>query len=77
MHWPILRLQSSGRWAVCPPGHSPIELTSGDVFQVEVKGVLKPTRMEFAHGERGRPGQYYSIDGFELRTGMRAAVGAA
>jgi hypothetical protein len=40
-----LRMQPSGRWAVCMPGRKPIEINSGDVFRVEVGGELKPTRI--------------------------------
>lgn len=70
----ILKLQPSGRWAICLSGHPPIEITSGETFRVEVDGELKPTRMEFAHGERGG-GAYYSVDGYDLPSGLRAAVG--
>ena len=31
----ILKLQASGRWAITRPGHPPIEITSGEFFQVE------------------------------------------
>src|SRR5262245_58058668 len=56
----VLRLtHPSGRWAVCRPGLLPVEITSGDVFRVEVDGELKVTRMEFAHSAGG--GQYYSV----------------
>jgi hypothetical protein len=48
---------------------------------VEVDGVLRVTRMEFWHHGgplKGReyksgPGEYYSVDGYELRDGLRAA----
>jgi hypothetical protein len=68
-----LRMQSSGRWAIIRPGHAPYEITSGDVFHVEVDGELKITRMKWAHGERV---WYYSVDGYQLRDGLRAAIGA-
>jgi Domain of unknown function (DUF5348) len=68
----ILRLQSSGRWAVCRPGHEPLEITSGEPFRVEVDGELRLTRMESLWGEG-----YYSIDGYPLHDGMRAAIGTA
>jgi Domain of unknown function (DUF5348) len=79
----VLQMQPSGRWAICRKGHEPIELTSGDVFQVEVDGELKPTRMESWHfsgplkgrEHRGRSGEYYSVDEYHLRDGLRAAVG--
>jgi hypothetical protein len=79
-----LRMQSSGRWAICRPGRKPVEITSGEVFRVEVDGKLQITRMEYRHFDddpirhrqsRGKPGEYYSVDGFELRSGMRAAIG--
>jgi hypothetical protein len=63
----------SGRWAIIRPGRAPYELTSGDVFRVEVDGQLKRTRMEWA---QGRSGRYYSVEGYPLRSGMRAAIGA-
>jgi hypothetical protein len=47
----ILRMQPSGRWAVCRPGRIPAEITSGERFRIEVLGSdeLKLTRMEFRH----------------------------
>jgi hypothetical protein len=44
---------------------------------------LKPTRMEFHHfngplkGRElvGQTGEYYSVDGYRLRNGARAAIG--
>lgn len=70
----ILQLRPSGRWAVCRPGCDPIEITSGDVFRVEVPGEagLRRTRMEHMHGEG-----YYSVNGYNLRDGLRAAIGEA
>ena len=53
----ILRLQSSGRWAVCRPGRDPVEIMSGELFRVEVDGDLRLTRMEEVWGEG-----YFSID---------------
>ena len=80
----VLRMQPSGRWAACRPGRAPVEITSGDVFRVEVDGKMKPTRMEYRHFEdpggrryRIQPGEYYSVDGYELRGGLRAAIGEA
>jgi hypothetical protein len=43
----ILQRQPSGRWAICRPGEDPIEITTEDVFRVEIDGELRPTRMEF------------------------------
>jgi hypothetical protein len=68
----VLQMQSSGRWAVCRPGLSPVEIMSGERFRVEVDGELKPTRMEY---QRGNPGEYYSVDGYRLLNGLRAAIG--
>jgi hypothetical protein len=70
----ILRLQPSGRWAICWPGRLTLEITSGDTFRVEVPGTpeLQLTRMEYRHFDRG--GEYYSIDEYPLRDGLRAAL---
>ena len=78
----ILRMQPSGRWAVCRPGRPPVEINSGEVFRVEVDGELKLTRMEFRHFSgpmrgreyRGQTGGYYSVDGYWLRDGVLAAL---
>ena len=70
----VLQMQPSGRWAVCRPGSAPVEITSGELFRVEVDGKLEVTRMEFAHADRG-DGEYYSVDGYHLANGMRAAIG--
>jgi Domain of unknown function (DUF5348) len=64
-----LQRQPSGRWAICRL-RDPYELTSGDVFRVEVDGELRVTRMEHLWGEG-----YYSVDDYPLRNGMRAALG--
>ena len=53
----ILRMQASRRWAICRPKHDPVEITSGEVFRVEVNGVLQVRRMEYAHDGRG----YYAV----------------
>jgi hypothetical protein len=79
----VLQMQPTGRWGVCRPGRAPVEISSGELFRVEVDGELKLTRMEFRHfmgplkgGEyRGRHGEYYSVDGFDLADGLRAAIG--
>jgi hypothetical protein len=67
-----LRLMQSGRWAVCRPGQPPVEITSGQLFRIEVAGAkeLQLTRLEYSHADR----QYYSIDGYPLRHGLRAAI---
>ena len=68
-----LRMMATGRWAIYRPGRLPVEITSGELFRVEVAGVegLQLTRMEYDH--KGR--QYYSVDGFRLRNGLHAAIG--
>jgi hypothetical protein len=66
----ILHMQPSGRWAVVRPRREPVEITSGELFRVEVGGKMRLTKMAQAPG-RG----YYSVDGFDLRDGMRAAIG--
>jgi len=68
----VLRMQPSGRWAVCMPGQEPMEVTSGEIFRVEVEGRegLHVTRMEHAH-----LGGYYAVEGYPLRDGLRAALG--
>lgn len=76
----ILIMQPSGRWAIAwpdQPDREPQEITSGDVLRVEVAGRqgLHATRMEFAHREKGGGGAYYSVDGYLLWEGMRAAPG--
>ena len=48
----------------------PVELTSGELFHIEVDADLKLTRLEYDYDKRA----YYSIDGYELRSGMRAAI---
>jgi hypothetical protein len=65
-----LRMMASGRWAVCRPGREPVEITSGELFCVEVDGELQLTRMESTAN-----GRYYTIDGYPLRDGLRAAIG--
>ena len=65
----ILRMQPSGRWAVCRPGHDPVELLSGALFRVEVEGKLRLTRMLWSEG-------HYSVVGYKLRDGLRAAIGS-
>lgn len=78
-----LRLQPSGRWAICRIGEVPFEIVSGDLFRVEVDGYLKLTRMEFRHFTGplkakelfGQAGEYYSADGYHLKNGIRAVFG--
>jgi hypothetical protein len=68
-----LRKQRSGRWAICRPGERPVEITSGECFWVQIPGerALQQTRME--HDLHG----YYSVDGYELRDGLRAGLDRA
>jgi hypothetical protein len=46
-----LRMMASGRWAIYRPGRLPVEITSGELFRVEVAGAngLQLTRMEYNH----------------------------
>jgi hypothetical protein len=69
-------MQPSGRWSVCRPGEEPREVASGESFRVEVDGAkeLQLTRMEYRHLRRGG-GEYFSVDDYLLRDGLRAAVG--
>ena len=48
-----LMLLDSGRWAIFAKDRHPDDLTSGDVFAVEIAGALQITRMEFAHAAGG------------------------
>jgi hypothetical protein len=73
-----LLMQPSGRWAVCGPGRDPVEIASGEVFMIEVPGAypeMQRTRMEFLQHEEGG-GEYFSVDGYRLADGLRAAIGA-
>jgi hypothetical protein len=45
----------------------PVEISSGELFRVKVAGELKLTRMECDDG-------YYSVDGYPLFDGLRAAI---
>jgi hypothetical protein len=64
-------MMASCRWAVYRPGRLPVEITSGELFRVEVAGELKLTRMEYSHGDG-----YYNVDCCSLYDGLRAAIGA-
>ena len=78
----VLRLQPSGRWAICRLGEPPFEITSGDRFRIEADGELKLTRMEFRHFTGtmkarelfGQAGEYYSAERYHLRDGLRARI---
>jgi len=63
-------MQPSGRWAVCVPGRDPVAINSGELFRVEVDGVMTLTRMEHPVADGG----YYSVDGYQLHDGLRAAI---
>jgi hypothetical protein len=67
-----LRMMVSGQWAVCRPGETPHEITSGDLFHIEFAGKLHLTRMKFRYSPRRG---YYTVDGYPLRDGLRAAIG--
>jgi Domain of unknown function (DUF5348) len=86
----ILEKQPSGRWAIWRPDREPVEISSGELFRVYLDGEMKLTRMEFRHLDfrdlddggtlkgaryRGLAGEYYSVDGYHLRNGLRAAIG--
>lgn len=66
----VLEMSSSGRWEIkYPDGDTPMQITSGDQFYIEVSGSggMELTTME------SRRGQYYSIDEHPLRAGLRAS----
>ena len=69
----ILRMMASGRWAVCRAGRGPVEITSGERFRIEFLGEMRLTRMEFRDSPRRG---YYTVDGYSLRDGLRAVIGA-
>ena len=78
----ILRMQPSGCWAIERPGHDPVEITSGELFRVEVPGMrgLLTTRVEYRHQERNGTlvelAGYYSVDNYHLRDELLAAIGS-
>ena len=43
-----LRMMPSGQWAVCRPGETPHEITSGALFHIEFAGKLHLTRMNLS-----------------------------
>jgi len=57
------------RRAIGRSGMSPVEITSGGVFSVEVDGKMRVTRME--HDGRS----YYAFQGYPLRDGLKASIG--
>jgi hypothetical protein len=68
----VLEMQPSGQWAVCRPGETPHEITSGERFRIEFLGEMRLTRMRFRDSPRRG---YYTVDGYPLRDGLRAAIG--
>ena len=50
----VLQMQPSGRWAVCRPGREPVEITSGELFRVEVDGARSAVDPDGAQQARGR-----------------------
>lgn len=68
-HQGRLQKQPGGRWAIVREGYSPDDITSGEVFRLEVDGKpgLQITRMEHR-----QPDGYYSVDGYDLKDGLRA-----
>jgi hypothetical protein len=67
-----LQKQPSGRWAVCLPGHEPVEIPAGEIFLLEVPGATGARELKRARMEQ-RPGaEYYVVQGYPLRDGLRA-----
>ena len=48
----VLRMQPSGRWAVCRPGQEPLEITSREPFRFEYDYQLRDG-LRAAVGEQG------------------------
>lgn len=67
----ILRMQPSHRWAVCREGRQPVEITSGEPLRIWMGHQFVLTHIEHALGCG-----YYSVDGYQLVDGMRAAYGS-
>ena len=63
-------LSNSNDPALDGPEREPVEITSGEPIRVEFAGQLKLTRMEYQPGDG-----YYTVDGYPLRDGLRAAIG--
>ena len=58
----VLRMQPSGRWAVCRPSQEPIEITSGEPFRSRWTALRTAVaRMEYRR-LRGGGGEYFSVD---------------
>jgi hypothetical protein len=77
----VLSMNELGRWEILREGRVHYELSSGSTLLLEVNGVLRLTRIQFRHFTgpprgrtyRGQPGEYYSVDGYLLAEGLRAA----
>jgi hypothetical protein len=67
----ILRMQPSGRWAVCRPGRDPSRSRAAKCFgsRCPASKACILTRMEHLHGEG-----YFSVHGHHLHDGLRAAI---
>lgn len=65
-------MQDSKRWAVVSKGHEyPVDIASGDVFEVETNAGMKTTRMEHSPREG-----YLSIDNYPLKDGLKVRLGS-
>ena len=71
----VLRMQPSGRWAVCRPGQEPLEITSGEPFRVEVDAARNCSDPDGVRHLRRGGGEYFTVDDYQLSDGLRAAVG--
>jgi hypothetical protein len=79
----VLSMNGLGRWEILRKGRQPYDLSSGSRFLLEVDGALRLTNIEFRHFAgplmgrrtyRDQPGEYYSVDGYLLAEGLRAAL---
>jgi hypothetical protein len=73
-----LKKNTLGRWEIVRNGHEPYELSSGSTFFVETNtGALRMTRIESRQFlgplTGGMCREYYSVDGYQLADGLRAA----
>jgi hypothetical protein len=64
-----LRLLRSGQWAIQVTGREPVPIVAGEIFLLEVPGY---TKLQGTRMEQRADGEYYSVDGYALRDGMRA-----
>jgi hypothetical protein len=65
----VLSMNRYGRWEIIREERVPYELSSGSFVLLEVDGVLRLTSVEYGHDDRG----YYSVNGYLLAGGLRAA----